>query len=201
LPGKHALKLRREGYVDAQKSFELNPLRSMDVTATLEEAKETTAPAPTTAPTPAPPKPDRPEPPKKGVGIATWTAFGIGVVALGGAGVFEIMRGRAEEDVKTERTRVARLEANDRMEGHQTTARVLAGVGAAAILTGGVLLFFDLSGSSSEDDPGKSPKGEKSKKDDDKKKAEEEKKKAEEEKKAAEEEKAAKKKPKWGKKK
>ena len=157
-PGRHALRLRREGHPDAKQTFELPAHRAIDVSVVLEaETAEPAAPAPPspvsvpeTSPAPAPePRADE----ARSVGLWTWAAFGVGAAALGGALVFEISRASAEEDVKTERTRVARLEANDRMEERQTTARILLGVGGAAMLVGGVLLYFDLSGSSSEEKP------------------------------------------------
>lgn len=156
LPGRHDLRLRREGYRDARQAFELPAHRAIDVSVALEAAPTDPAtPAPPPAPAPAPPPPveDQPAPPKKSVGVWTWAAFGVGAAAFGGALVFEMARSRAEEDVKTEPTRVARLEANDRMESHQTIARIFAGVGAAAVVAGGVLLYFDLSGPGDEEKP------------------------------------------------
>ena len=50
-------------------------------------------------------------------------------------------------------TQVESADALDRAESRQTTARVLTGIGAAALVTGGVLLYFDLaSGPSSSTD-------------------------------------------------
>jgi hypothetical protein len=85
-----------------------------------------------------------------GIGVATWVTLGVGVAALGGAVVFEVLRGQSEDDVKNEETQVARHDAFDSMETQQTTSRVLAGVGAAALIAGGVLLYFDLSKDSKE---------------------------------------------------
>lgn len=151
-PGKHRARLRREGYEDKTEEFELSAHRSMDVSIELSKAAEKPE-AGGTAPTPAPgTEPQADTAGGKSIGIATWATLGVGVAALGGAVVFEILRGQSEEDVKNEETQVARHEAFDTMESRQTTARVLAGVGGAALIVGGVLLYLDLSSDSQPDD-------------------------------------------------
>ncbi|MFO0571000.1 MAG: PEGA domain-containing protein [Polyangiaceae bacterium] len=148
LPGEHDVRLRLEGHEDQNQHFDLPAHRAIDVKLSLVKQAEA-RPSALRAPATPPPRPKTPEPKRDSaggprIGIATWTAFGVGAAALAGAGVFEVLRARSEEDVKTERTRVARLDANDQMESRQTTARVLAGVGGVAVLAGGVLLYFDL---------------------------------------------------------
>ncbi len=150
LPGTHRVQLSMDGYADAEQSFDLLAHRAMDVTLTM---KVQTA---------EPLAPKQPQAPKSGavradsagdagtVGWMTWTAFGVGAAALGGAAVFEIMRAGSEEDVKTERTQIARHDAYDQMQSQQTTARIFAGVGAVAVVAGGVLLALDLSKSGSK---------------------------------------------------
>jgi hypothetical protein len=153
VPGVHVLRLRHEGYADARSEFELLLHRAMDVSVEL-TAEEGTPPKAVEQPGALPPpiEPDPPPPPPAekpakggGVGVLTWTAFGLGAAAIGGAVVFELQRASAEDDVKNETTRVERLEAYDRMESHQTRSRILAGVGAGLVVVGGVLLYFDLS--------------------------------------------------------
>jgi tetratricopeptide (TPR) repeat protein len=151
-PGKHRARLRREGYDDKTEEFELSAHRSLDVSVELSKAEaKTVAPGPTPNTTAGTePRADPGE--GKSIGIATWATLGVGVAALGGALVFEILRGQSEDDVKNEETQVARHEAFDTMESRQTTSRVLAGVGGAALIVGGVLLYLDLSGDSKPDD-------------------------------------------------
>jgi hypothetical protein len=135
--------LRFEGYRDASVDFELVAHRAMDVRLDLQPAPK----MPVQAPTAAPPRAVTPAKDGTGHGVSpwTWTAFGVGAAALGGALVFELLRAGAENDVKNEPTQIARHDAYDRMQSRQKTARILAGVGGAAVVVGGVLLYFDLS--------------------------------------------------------
>ena len=154
-PGTHTLKLRREGYQDTEQGFELEAQRALDVNVSMEAAKETPKPLPSASPgvksTPAPLDTGK----SGGVSVWTWTAFGVGAAALSGALAFELMRESAQNDVKNEPTQLARYDAYDRMQSRQTTARVLAGVGAVATVAGGVLLYLDLSkGGKSKDQVG-----------------------------------------------
>ncbi|MBI3206365.1 MAG: PEGA domain-containing protein [Myxococcales bacterium] len=148
LPGTHKVKLSLDGYDDSEQSFELLAHRALDVTLSLErKAATATEPKPSAGPGEAVRKPDGDTAGSSGGGISwmTWTAFGVGAAALGGAAVFEVMRASSEEDVKTERTQLARHDAFDQMESQQKTARIFAGVGAVAVVAGGVLLALDLS--------------------------------------------------------
>jgi len=152
LPGRHTFVLKREGYKEATGEFELLAHRSLDVAVSMETAPAEAAPPSAPAPqAPVEPVP-KSEPPtaerSPQIGVPTWIAFGVGAAALGGAAVFEAMRAGSEDDVKNEKYQVDRWDANDRMESQQTTARILAGVGAVGIVVGGVLLYFDLSKSS-----------------------------------------------------
>jgi tetratricopeptide (TPR) repeat protein len=147
LPGRHRLRVRREGFQEAASEFELSAHKALDVSVTLEAVGAPETPDGPAAPAPAPgPEPAETEvAPEGGIGLATWVTLGLGVAALGGAAVFEVLRAQSEDDVRTEPRQIDRKEAFDSMEGRQTTARVLAGVGAAAIVVGGVLLYLDLS--------------------------------------------------------
>lgn len=139
LPGKHKANLSSEGYQDADLDFDLVTHRAMDVRVDMLPAPKKRA------------KPEGAQGPverdttRRRVRPWTWAAFGLGAAALGGALTFELMRSSAEDDVRNEETQIARHDAYDRMKSRQTTARVLAGVGGAAVLIGGVLLYFDLS--------------------------------------------------------
>ena len=53
---------------------------------------------------PNPSEPGRDTPTHHGVSPWTWTAFGVGAAALGGALAFELMRSSAEDDVRNEQT-------------------------------------------------------------------------------------------------
>jgi tetratricopeptide (TPR) repeat protein len=151
-PGRHALRLRREGYADVTQEFELPAHKAIDISVRLELAAAA-APTPAAAATPGP---AQSAPAASGdarmdetglakVTLPTWITLGAGAAILGTSGAFELMRRSAEDDVKNERTQVDRHDALDTMESRQTTSRVLAGVGAAVVVTGGVLLYFDLS--------------------------------------------------------
>lgn len=152
-PGGHHLTLRLEGYKQATKDFKLPDLTAIDVNVKL-EPKPAETPAPV-APAPAPPPPaPKPAPPPKPVShnvrLPTWIAFGVGAVALGGAAVFEGLRRSSVNLVKTDTTQLGRASAYHSAKNDQTTARVLAGVGGAALVVGGVLLYIDLSRGGSE---------------------------------------------------
>jgi len=154
-PGKHIATVQLRGYADAVEQFELTPDHAMDVSVALEPAakgsaaepqQQSDAPQPT--PSAPPPLEDAAHDEKhtdQGVRAPTWIAFGVGGVALGAAVGFELMRRTAEDDAREAPTQVEAQDAFDSMERHQMTSRILAGVGGVALLTGGVLLFLDLS--------------------------------------------------------
>jgi hypothetical protein len=153
-PGKHEIKLRRDGYKEAKGDFDLSAQHAMDFQLDMEVGSNEVAPAGDSKKSADPTKPERDKgTAKKGVSPWTFVAFGVGVAALGGAVVFEQLRKSSEDDVKNEETQLARHQAYDSMKNHQTTARVLTGVGAVAILAGGVLLYFDLSSSAGAEKP------------------------------------------------
>jgi len=156
VPGKHRLKVQREGYADSVTEFELAAHRARDVSVKLERAVDQAEGA-VAAPEPEPLAPTTPPPapveaPRKsgGIGIVTWGLLGLGVAAAGGAVVFELLRADSEQAVRDEPTQVGRAERFDEMEQRQTVARVLAGVGGAALIAGGVLLVLDLSSNDSK---------------------------------------------------
>ena len=76
-------------------------------------------------------------------GIAPWVIAGTGVASLGGALGFELAR-RSDEDAALHAPNQLRFKAeSDAMARHQTTARVLGGVGGALFVTGTVMLLFN----------------------------------------------------------
>lgn len=71
-----------------------------------------------------------------------WVAFGAGGAALVAAGAFELLRRSAESDAQDARYQPDYYDDHDRMRSHQTTARVLLGVSAVLLLSGGVLALI-----------------------------------------------------------
>jgi tetratricopeptide (TPR) repeat protein len=156
LPGKHSVALSLRGYEDQTLEVELAGHRSRDVTATLVQSAAPVAAAPavtgTEVPAPVTPQPSGParETDGGGLGIWPWVTLGAGGAALGGALVFEILRRSSESDAEADDTQIGYQEKLDQMESRKTTARVLAGVGGALVVTGGVLLAIDLGSSSKQ---------------------------------------------------
>jgi len=152
-PGRHVAVLELAGYADVTREFLLTSTRAIDV----DIAFSAPAPAPVvpaapdaeSAEQPDTPLASTPAAPTEPSGLSrvspwTWAAFGIGSAALGGALVMELSRASAENDARDARTQIEHQEHYATMEDRQSSARILAGVGAAGVLAGGVLLFFDL---------------------------------------------------------
>lgn len=72
-----------------------------------------------------------------------WVTVGAGGLTLAGAGLFELLRRDAESDAREAHTQPKYHEQRERMERHQTTARVLTGVGTTLVVGGGVLFLVD----------------------------------------------------------
>ena len=156
-PGRHELTLQLRGYDDAHQAFDLDAARAMDVRVALNEEggspatePEPVAAAPEPAPAPPPSAPPQQDQGSAGVGPAPFIAFGVGALALGGAVGFELARRSAESDAEAADTQIRAQEIFETAERRQTLARVFAGVGAAAVITGGVLLILDLSDDDAE---------------------------------------------------
>jgi tetratricopeptide (TPR) repeat protein len=152
-PGRHRVVTSLRGYADTAQDVELSADHARDLNiplipdtrppAAAGHAPDPAAPlGSTSAPIPASNEPDRPAGPR--FGIWPWIGLGAGAVALGGAGAFELARRGAERDAESDSTQVGYKEHYDRMAARQTTARVLAAVGGALVVTGGVLLTLDL---------------------------------------------------------
>jgi hypothetical protein len=120
-PGKHRLTLTRPGYVEGQQVVELSPLRAIDVQIDLR-------PEPPPAP-PAPPAAEQRPEQGRGVEVLTVATLAAGAVLLGSA---------------------LAVELSDSNPGVSGTAAFLAGAGVGATAVGGVLFYFDLSGSRSK---------------------------------------------------
>jgi hypothetical protein len=153
-PGRHRVALRLRGFQDAERMIELEPQTPQDVSLRLVPAAPDAPSAPVPAPPPSPtapepspvPDPVRDEP---GVRPLSYIVLGAGVVTLGVAGGFELARRSAADDAESDRTQVGRAEKLQTADDQMTTARILAGVGGALIVTGVVLLAVDLGRDSS----------------------------------------------------
>jgi tetratricopeptide (TPR) repeat protein len=144
-PGKHRLVLRLDGYQESTKDVVLEPRTPQDVTLQLAERTETAAKAPGASPAtsssngqPGAVESDR----GPRFGVAPYVLMGAGTAGLLGALGFELARRSADSDAEAASQNEFQGHY-DTMEGRQTTARVLAGVGGALLVTGGVLFVLD----------------------------------------------------------
>lgn len=156
-PGKHALVLKSPGRPDAARDIDLPEDRAIDVDVKLPPfgapgASPSTGPSGAPAPSASPSSaftagaPSGPAP-ARGIALVkpwTWGALGAGAVGFGAALGFEAARAAAESAARADPTQVGYRDKYDAMLSHQTASRVLAGVSAAAVLAGGVLLVLDL---------------------------------------------------------
>jgi tetratricopeptide (TPR) repeat protein len=144
-PGRHHLSFSRAGYADAQRDVELSASQPIDVSVQLEQQSAlagTSAGGPTNASTSGalPANDAAARGPR--LGPLPWVTLGVGAAALGGALTFELLRRSAENDAK-HATQVDYQGQLEREQSRQTTARILGGVGAAFVVTGGVMLLLD----------------------------------------------------------
>jgi tetratricopeptide (TPR) repeat protein len=151
VPGEHSFKIKREGYRDHVHTFQLPREHALDVKVELEVAPP--EPPPQAAPerettsgvAPADEPPDRPARRRDArVSVPTWVVLGAGAAALGTALGFEVMRRSAESKAEDAPTQLEAIEQYETMEDRRNIARIAAGIGGAALLTGAVLLYFDL---------------------------------------------------------
>ncbi len=151
-PGPHRVALSLRGYADSAQKLELAADRAQDLEVTLVPAAERPAQPTGTEPStlvgqgpvaPASSGPaDRPAGAK--FGIWPWIGMGTGAAALVGGLGFELARRRTEKDADADLTQVGFKQKLDREHSQQTTARVLATVGGALLVTGATLLVVDL---------------------------------------------------------
>jgi tetratricopeptide (TPR) repeat protein len=149
LPGRHRVELSLRGYDDKAQEVDLAAHRAQDVTIGLSAQATPNAPAAAAvapvAPAPSSEPKDQPSEAGGGLGVWPWVTLGAGGVALGGALVFELMRRSSESDAEADKTQIGYQEKLDEMESRQTTARILAGVGGALVIAGGILVVVDMS--------------------------------------------------------
>lgn len=119
-PGHHRIALQKNGFVAREVVMELEPLKAEEVNLEL-------APAPVVAPPPpaAPVRDTKPWPLTRRMGVLTWTTLGLGTAALGSS---------------------IAIQASSAKDARITPAAgFFAGLGTAAAVVGGVMLYFDLS--------------------------------------------------------
>ena len=162
-PGNYRLELSLRGHVDAARDVAVPRDRAIDVSVDLvpsagpPAATGAAASAPATAHVPGAPVAAGPagasaerdstaaSPAKHGnkFGPWPWITLGAGGAALGGALVFELLRDGSEDRARRDRTQLGYQDALDQMQGRQTAARVLAGLGGALTVGGGVLVALE----------------------------------------------------------
>jgi tetratricopeptide (TPR) repeat protein len=140
VPGRHRVELTLRGHDKIERYVEVLAHRAEDFPFQLQPTA-VQMPAPVVA-GPAPAQPAT-ESKLSRVSPWTWTALTASTLVLGGALVFELSRASAEEDAR-EAPQVDYQDKLDTAESRQTTARVLAAVGGALLVTSGVLLAVDL---------------------------------------------------------
>lgn len=138
-PGKHRLVLRLAGHADKPAEVQLEPQTPQDVSLKLEPAQQAVSglnggAARTGAALPVDRGPR--------FGVVPYVVMGAGAAGLLGALGFELAR-RSADSTAGDAPQTEFQGHYDTMESRQTTARVLAGVGGALLVTGGVLFFVD----------------------------------------------------------
>ncbi|HVU02966.1 MAG TPA: PEGA domain-containing protein [Polyangiaceae bacterium] len=148
-PGQHALGLRLAGHANVERSVYLSEHDAVDVSVALPPAAppiptpETAHSAPVVGEPPTPRRTSEAGPnggnPLRTVGIVT---TGVGVAALSGALVYELLRRSAEDDAHASRTQVELADHIDEARSRKTAARVLGWVGAGLTVGGAGLWLF-----------------------------------------------------------
>jgi hypothetical protein len=163
-PGAHEVSLHVAEHVDVVRSFELPAYEAIDINVSLyrEKSERTSVRRSDSVATSivdaqrgqsrgasaAPAGQSRSSRPLGILGIA---ALATGGAALGGAVVFEILRADAAQEAKGEHEQIRFANDLERMRSHQTTARILAGVGAGLAAVGAVLLLVNPNGAPEQD--------------------------------------------------
>ncbi len=163
--GHHELTVSKDGYEPFTRAMVVQPKASTEVAVEL--ARSVAEPAPPPAPEepgdgwgsdeesetvpPPPPPPAPPSPEAAGVGWVTWATLGAAAGLLGGGAALGLLARQEEEardgllaDAQTRPNDVRYVDYEARDEAARSralVANVLLGVGAAAAVAGGVLLF------------------------------------------------------------
>lgn len=143
-PGKHHIVLRLDGYQEQAKDVVLEPKTPQDVVLELAVRKDAPPVASGAAAGAVGSRGTAPAASDRGprFGIAPYVVMGAGAAGLVGALGFELARRSADSDADAASQKDFQGHY-DTMESRQTTARVLAGVGGALLITGGVLFALD----------------------------------------------------------
>jgi tetratricopeptide (TPR) repeat protein len=142
-PGAHRIDVRKAGHRPVSRDLRLGEAQQTELVIELEALPAIAA---RTAP---PAEPER----RAKVSLPAWIALGVGVGALGTAFAFELARKGAEDSAEDAQTQLGHQENYRIAERNRDLARLFLGVGAAAAVTSGVLLYLDFS---SERAPGPS---------------------------------------------
>ncbi|HYQ14200.1 MAG TPA: PEGA domain-containing protein [Polyangiaceae bacterium] len=147
-PGRHKVVLSLRGYADSEQKLELAADRAQDLDVPLvpkpDKPVEVEAPPPPPPPVVVKPRPVEPHDNGARFGPWPWIGLGVGAAALGGSLGFELARRSSEHKAEDADSQLAYKEQLDHQQTRQTTARVLAAVGGALVVTGGTLLVIDL---------------------------------------------------------
>lgn len=136
-PGRHRIALTMSGRQSIEKLFDLQAHRSQDVSIDLPPATQAASSSAPDA------KVDTNEQGGAKVRPLTIVTLAAGGVVLGAALGFEVARAGAVDSAK-KAPQVDYRDELDKAQSYQTTARVLAAVGGALVVGGGVLLALDL---------------------------------------------------------
>jgi tetratricopeptide (TPR) repeat protein len=136
--GQHRLQLDLPGYREPGRQIALAPSGPQDLSVALDSLPPATQKIATTA---GPSSLDHDGP--RRFGIAPWLVAGGGVLGLGSALGFELARRSDEEAAENATNQIDFKTQSDALTRHQTTARVLGGVGGALFVTGSVLMLFN----------------------------------------------------------
>ena len=125
-PGRHRVTVEKNGYVEREVVMDLDALKAEEVNLEL-----TRAPLTAPAPAPAPVSQQKPWPLTRRMGVLTWATLATGTAALGTAIAIQATSG-------------------SKSSGITPATGFFAGMGTAAAVVGGVMLYFDLSDQSGD---------------------------------------------------
>jgi len=159
-PGPHRVTLHLDGFADVEKELAIPAQKSTDFAFVL------TSPATPVPHAPAPPPVKGAEAPAAtadpnrdrethhdSLTTLGWIGLGTAGAAFASALVFEVLRKNAEDDAAKQPEQIKFQQDVHAMESDRTAARVLVGVGAAAAITGGVLLVLGANASQEQEHP------------------------------------------------
>lgn len=149
IPGPHTLALSLPGYRDSVAEIELPADHAIDIQTALVPQPPSAPARPEPARAPRPAAPLAPEHDPSNVDVSwgprwwTWAMFGGAAAGFVAAGAFELARSDMERQAREEQVQVEHQQKFERMQDRQTLARVFVGVGAVALVAGGLSLYFD----------------------------------------------------------